>query len=648
MKKGLTNQLYDEEGYAIIEFIYKNKEKDFYIPKKHLDLIKNKKLTKETILDLGYDDVLRLATHKDSAVLIKNLMGVRGVYLKNYHINPQGESNPTTIKPHQVKTLTWMREREDISPTKTFGVRGGILHLTMGLGKTLTSLVHILSSKKGTFPTLVVCSKTVMINWQIDGVSKFFGDGENAPKVLFLHKDFMKVKEINSITREDILEYDIVITSYDSCKTAAKKGKYPERCFEMGDEHSLMKGKIISVHERKLKDADIKTAKGLEVIYGTPWERVICDESQCFANPDTYTYKCMMAIYGNYKWCLTGTPIRNYETDIWAQLRFCGYNGVTRKSDWNKKGKKIFVDHDLKSSIFSMDYKEAGQKLPPKTNYLINVNLKDKQLEVYNYVLGAARKSYDLYMQKLCSFSCVLEMFTRLRQCAIAPFLMTNESKRDKAKKRMSSGKEDIDLIKEMMKDKKNADLGKWCNERDGEAGIYSSKMTEFVDTVSKLPKDSKVLVFSMFTSCLDLATYALEVRLPDFKFVQIDGDTTGEDRKYLLDQFNTQKEIRGAFFTYKVGGEGLNLTAATHCIPIEPWWTPAVPGQAVARCWRFGQTKPVFVHNIIANSTIENRIIEICNEKEAMAASYLEGTTRSMGSKMDKYTLGKILGIGK
>ncbi len=56
-------------------------------------------------------------------------------------------------------------------------------------------------------------------------------------------------------------------------------------------------------------------------------ERVICDESQKLANPKTMTYKCIMAVYGKYKWCLTGTPIRNYETDIWAQLRFCGYKG---------------------------------------------------------------------------------------------------------------------------------------------------------------------------------------------------------------------------------------------------------------------------------------------------------------------------------
>ncbi len=108
--------------------------------------------------------------------------------------------------------------------------------------------------------------------------------------------------------------------------------------------------------------------KGTAVIYGTPWERVICDESQKLANPKTMTYKCIMAVYGKYKWCLTGTPIRNYETDIWAQLRFCGYKGVERSHDWNRNGQGLiaFKDHNLISAIFTMSYDDAQMSLPKK------------------------------------------------------------------------------------------------------------------------------------------------------------------------------------------------------------------------------------------------------------------------------------------
>lgn len=652
----------DEDGYAVIRFIEADgttKEEiqeiyeqmydgnnDFSIPPQHIAMVDSGGLTKEALLDMEYAAVLRLATYKPAAVIIQKLVGVRGVYLNNKHRAKDGSYVTTIIKPHQVKTLTWMRAREDLAEPKARGLRGGIVRLTMGLGKTLTGIVHILSSKKGKYPTLILCSKTVMINWRLNGFIKFFGEGPNAPKVLYMHKDFMPIKELNAINRNTILKYDIVITTYDACKTACKKGNYKEQCFEMGDEHTLMKGKIVSVHERTLAQADLPKLTGLEVIYGTPWERVVCDESQTFANPDTQSYKCMMAIYGRYKWCLTGTPIRNYDTDIWAQLRFCGYNGITQKNQWKKKGLKIYKEHGLVDAILSMDYKEAGEKLPPKTKYRINVKLTGRQLEAYNFVLGAARNAYDKMMQNLCSFSCVLAMFTRLRQCAIAPYLITAESKREKSKGKDAKGdKEALDIIKTMTADK--GSLGKWCHDRDGEAGIYSAKMTELVETISRVPMDTKVLIYSMFTSCLDLLAYALEVRLPDFKFVQIDGDTVGEERMNLLDQLNMNEEIRGGMFTYKVGGEGLDLVVATHCICIEPWWTPAVPAQAEARCWRIGQTHPVHIHDIIVDDTIENRIIEICNAKEEMADSYLEGTAKSVGKVgLDKYTLGKMLGI--
>ncbi len=645
----------DEEGYAImidIDEFEDTEESDsglipipgpFTIPVAHIKMVDSGKLTKKAVFDMEYADLLRLATYKPAAAIIKKLIGVRGVYLLNEHVH-KGKLVKTNIFPHQVETLTWMRAQELSNPKDTHGVKGGIIRLKQGLGKTLTALVHILSNEKGKFPTLIICSKTVMINWKTKGFHKFFGNRENSPKVLYFHSVHMPAKEMARMTRAQLLTYDIVVTSYDVCQQVCKREVYDSECFEMGDDHSLMKGKILSVHTRKLSQADRPDRIGTNIIYGTPWERVICDESQKFANPATKIYKAIMAIYGKYKWCLTGTPIRNYETDIWAQLRFCGYTGVEQSNIWKKKGHLVFKEHNLQSAILSMDYDDAGVELPPKHKYLINVELTGKQKEAYEFFLGVARDTYDKMMQNLCSFSCVLAMFTRLRQCAIAPYLTTAESKREKSKGAKAKGdKQALDILKKM-----NAGtLGQWCHDKYGEAGIYSAKMTEFVDTISRVPEDEKVLIFSSYTSCLDLLADALEERLPEFKFVQIDGDTKGEERETLLEQFMSDPEIRGAFFTYKVGGEGLDMIEATHCVLIEPWWTPAVEEQAESRCHRMGQTRPVHIHNIIATDTIEERVIAICNEKRAMASSYLEGTTRVMEkAKLDKYTLGRMLGL--
>lgn len=99
---------------------------------------------------------------------------------------------------------------------------------------------------------------------------------------------------------------------------------------------------------------------------------------------------------------------------------------------------------------------------------------------------------------------------------------------------------------------------------------------------------------------------------------------------------------------SYKVGSEGLNLTVANHVICIEPWWTFAVPMQAEARCHRPGQTKPVYVHNICVEDTIEKRILDMCNEKRDISDKCLDGTQGMSKTKatLDVRAIGRILGM--
>ena len=173
--------------------------------------------------------------------------------------------------------------------------------------------------------------------------------------------------------------------------------------------------------------------------------------------------------------------------------------------------------------------------------------------------------------------------------------------------------------------------------------------MRMILKTLSKIPNGEKVLIFSMFTSCLDLLSTAIEKEFGStFKCEQMDGDTNGKERNEILDLFAKDVNVRGLLMTYKVGSEGLNITSANHVICIEPWWTFAVPLQAEARCWRPGQTKTVNVHNIYINNTIEQRVLEICEDKRSMAKSFLESTEHSSktSTKLDKYTLGRILGV--
>jgi SNF2 family DNA or RNA helicase len=476
-----------------------------------------------------------------------------------------------------------------------------------------------------------------MGEWKYRGFEKFFG---NAVNVLYLHKDYLGTS-IETVTRRQVVNYDFVVTTYDLCLSVCKKNKYYEDVIEYGDEHTLMKGKIAAIHARTRKQSNKPSVTGPDIIYTTPWERVICDESQRFANPKTQTYKYMMAIYGKYKWCLTGTPIRNYKTDIWAQFRFCGYTSITTAKDWNKHGTKEMKQENLIGVILNMDYESAGIKLPLKHEKEICAHLKGKHLECYDYVLGVVRDAYDDMMAGLCNFICVLALFTRLRQCVISPFLLTRESKRNK--ETPSEAKEREKLLNGMDKER----LGAWIHNKDGKAGIYSTRITEIIKILKNI-KDKKILVFSMFTSALDLLACACDERLKSFKYIQIDGDVIGEERNELLEQFRNDPTIRAVFLTYKVGSEGLNLTEATEVICVEPWWNNAVHRQAHARAHRMGQTEEVTIHNVHSENTIEERVIEICSEKDEMIEDMFNGSEHVVKGGLDKYTLGRMLGLRK
>ena len=158
---------------------------------------------------------------------------------------------------------------------------------------------------------------------------------------------------------------------------------------------------------------------------------------------------------------------------------------------------------------------------------------------------------------------------------------------------------------------------------------------------------NGKVLVFSTFTSALDLLADACDEYLPDFKYLQVDGGTVGNERQRLFDRFRKKKRIQGLFLSYKVGSEGITLTEATHVIPIEPWWNDAVPCQAIHRSWRLGQKNDVEVHNILVENSIEDKMRSICEGKDEMSKAIMKGSTRTV-TRLDKYTLGRMLNVYK
>lgn len=559
------------------------------------------------------------------------------------NLNPIPIVRGVELFPHQLEALKFMKDIET-RPSNN-GLCGGIMMMTMGMGKTLTAISYCLATPKREpkFPCLVIASKTLMSEWKTQGFEKFFG---TEVRVLYLHKDYMG-KDINTVNRKTIMKYDFVISTYDTVLTAGRKSGYVNETLEFGQD-GLMKGRIVAINNRERDQSDSSKVKGIDILFKTPWERVICDESQKFANPKTKVYQYMLSLYGRYKWCLTGTPISNYTTDIWAQFRFCGYDGVTKAAEWKKGYMGYMNTHNLTRSLLSINYKSADITLPPKYDHIKRIVLAKEERQCYDFILGIARNVCEEMLLGMVGYAGVLALFTRLRQCCIAPWLITPESKR--GYKPTHKVKKDI-LLREIKKNGgMDEKLGVWIHDKEGTAGAKSAKMMQTVKTLREIPTDQKTLVFSMSTACLDLLEYACGkdpvLVSQNYKIARVDGDVVGRDRDNAIANFRTSSKINVMFLTYKVGSMGLNLTEATNVICMEPWWSPVVMDQAEARCYRTGQTKAVNVHKILIADTIEERVVEICEDKKEMAETILEGTEVKPGTGLTKFTMAKILGL--
>jgi len=148
-----------------------------------------------------------------------------------------------------------------------------------------------------------------------------------------------------------------------------------------------------------------------------------------------------------------------------------------------------------------------------------------------------------------------------------------------------------------------------------------SAKLDHLMEMLPQLVEDGRrILLFSQFTSMLDLIKPALGEA--GIEFVELRGDTT--DRARPVARFQRGK-VPLFLISLKAGGTGLNLTAADTVIHYDPWWNPAVEDQATDRAHRIGQDKPVFVYKLVAQGTVEERMLELQQRKKALAAGIYE-----------------------
>jgi SNF2 family DNA or RNA helicase len=149
------------------------------------------------------------------------------------------------------------------------------------------------------------------------------------------------------------------------------------------------------------------------------------------------------------------------------------------------------------------------------------------------------------------------------------------------------------------------------------DAAASSAKLDWLATALPELIADGRrILLFSQFTSMLALIeTLVEELRIP---YCLLTGDTEG--RTAVVDRFQSGG-VPLFLLSLKAGGAGMNLTAADTVIHYDPWWNPAVEMQATDRAHRIGQDKPVFVYKLIAQGTVEEKILKLQAEKQALVS---------------------------
>lgn len=323
------------------------------------------------------------------------------------------------------------------------------------------------------------------------------------------------------------------------------------------------------------------------------WSLIALDEAQAIKNPSAKMTQAACALQAKQRLCLTGTPVENHLGEAWSLFTFLmpGLLGDNKKftrtyrTPIEKGGdgeRKVLLARRLRPFVLRRLKNEVEKELPPKTEIIRRVTLTDEQRDLYEAVRHVMN---DRVREEIDSKGfgrsqiVILDALLKLRQTCCDPRLVKLEAARK---------------VRE------------------------SAKLDELMEMLPTLIEDGRrVLLFSQFTSMLDLIVPELEkVGIP---YVELRGTT--KDRSTPIRRFQ-DGEVPLFLISLKAGGTGLNLTTADTVIHYDPWWNPSVENQATDRAHRIGQTKPVFVYKLIAEGTVEERILELQSKKAGLAAA--------------------------
>ncbi|MFN9662689.1 MAG: DEAD/DEAH box helicase [Akkermansiaceae bacterium] len=335
--------------------------------------------------------------------------------------------------------------------------------------------------------------------------------------------------------------------------------------------------------------------RDIEKLMGFEYHMLVLDEAQYIKNPRAKVAQAACRVVARHRLCLSGTPIENHLGELWSLMHFLIPGFLGTEDAFNKNFRKPIEEEGdaeknalLKKRIAPLVLRrtkdQVAKELPPKTEMVHLIELSSDQKDLYETVRATMDKRVRAAIaargieQSQIVF---LDALLKLRQICCDPRLLPE----------------------------------------DFAAGIRSSAKLEYLKEMLEtlVEEGRKILIFSQFTTMLGLIEeYLVKTKVP---YLKLTGGS--KDRGKLVEQFQSGK-FPVFLISLKAGGTGLNLTAADTVIHYDPWWNPAAEAQATDRAYRIGQDKPVFVHKLLCQETVEERIHRLQLEKAKLAEGLL------------------------
>ncbi|HLR84565.1 MAG TPA: DEAD/DEAH box helicase, partial [Nocardioidaceae bacterium] len=339
------------------------------------------------------------------------------------------------------------------------------------------------------------------------------------------------------------------------------------------------------------------------------WGLVVADEAQHVKNHRSTTARELRRIGARARVALTGTPIENNLGELWAIIDWA-VPGLLGTSDEfaHRYAEPIEADRDsvvaerLRRVVTPFMLRRhktdpgIAPELPRKTETDQVVSLTDEQAGLYEAAVREGMLAVSSGAAGIDRAGKVFSMLTSLKQICNHPAQYLRE---DDPRLPGRSGK--LELLDELL------------------------------DVI--LSEDGAALVFTQYVAMARLLRQHLATR--GVAAYLLDGSTPIARRQEMVDGFQ-RGDVSVFLLSLKAAGTGLNLTRADHVVHYDRWWNPAVEAQATDRAYRIGQTRPVQVHRMVAEGTIEDRIAAMLASKRELADAVLESGDNALSKLSD------------